>query len=378
MCRALARGLRVSRRGLPRRRHGLRRALRAHGIEARWTTLRDRVCALDARAADLLERARECDPADRVEALGEQVAETVSVVLGAAKASLMVLSRDGRELEVAAATGRDVAPEEMDPVAPGEGVAGLAISEGSPFVVDDMESDERFAGRRSGDRYASKSLVVTPIAGGGRPLGVLCATDREDGAPFGVEDLALLRILALHVGQILGERPSGKALARISCPTCHRVEKVSPTRTVLLEATLETCSACHDADEVVHLEAYHVEVQGALMCGYHAARAVQKELSEENGFAEYTRWWQESFEFNSDEYLRVAQGYALSPTYSDDELDYLFSLTEDKVLKGTYSQYLSPKLMWDAILRHQDRIQKERPEIYAKIQKNRELSFKRE
>jgi flavin-dependent dehydrogenase len=121
-----------------------------------------------------------------------------------------------------------------------------------------------------------------------------------------------------------------------------------------------------------------VEVQGALMCGFHAARAIQDELNEENGFAEYTHWWQESFEFNSDEYLRVAQGYALSPTYSDDELDYLFALTEDQVLKGTYSQYLSPKLMWDSILRHRDRIQKERPEIYAKIQKNRELSFKRE
>ena len=71
-------------------------------------------------------------------------------------------------------------------------------------------------------------------------------------------------------------------------------------------------------------------------------------------------------------------GYALSPTYSDDELDYLFALTEDQVLKGTYSQYLSPKLMWDAILRHRDRIKKERPGIYAKIQKNRELTLKRE
>jgi DNA-binding response OmpR family regulator/putative methionine-R-sulfoxide reductase with GAF domain len=192
----------------------VRRALHAHAMEASWTTLRDRICALDARVADLLERARECGPAERVEALGEHVADTVSVVLGAAKASLMVLAEDGGELRVAAATGHDVAPEEMDPVAPGEGVAGLAISEGSPFVVDDMESDERFAGRRSDDRYASKSLVVTPIAGGGRPLGVLCATDREDGAPFGVEDLALLRILALHVGQILGERPEEPLLDR--------------------------------------------------------------------------------------------------------------------------------------------------------------------
>ena len=116
-----------------------------------------------------------------------------------------------------------------------------------------------------------------------------------------------------------------------------------------------------------------VEVQGALMCGFRAAHAVKRELEGKNGYNDYSAWWGDSFEFNSDEYLRVAQGYALSPTYSDAELDYLFALTEDQVLEGTYSQYKSPKLMWDSILRHKQRIKKDRPEIYAKIKKNREL-----
>jgi digeranylgeranylglycerophospholipid reductase len=117
-----------------------------------------------------------------------------------------------------------------------------------------------------------------------------------------------------------------------------------------------------------------VEVQGGLMCGFHAAKAMKKELAGEKGFEEYTRWWQESFEFNSDEYLRVFQGYALSPTYTDDELDYLFSLTEDQILEGTYSQYKTPKLMWDSFLRDKEKIRKERPEIFEKIKKNRELT----
>ena len=64
-----------------------------------------------------------------------------------------------------------------------------------------------------------------------------------------------------------------------------------------------------------------VEVQGALMCGYHAARAVVDELQQKSGFDAYTQWWQQSFEFNSPEALRVAQGYALVPTYTDDEID---------------------------------------------------------
>jgi flavin-dependent dehydrogenase len=119
-----------------------------------------------------------------------------------------------------------------------------------------------------------------------------------------------------------------------------------------------------------------VEVQGALMCGYHAGNAVYKELNGEDGFNQYTVWWQKSFEFNSDEYLLVAQGYALVPTYTDDELDYLFSLVENEALDGAYGQYRAPRLMWNALLRHEEKIAKEQPQLYAKIKKNREMTLK--
>ena len=119
-----------------------------------------------------------------------------------------------------------------------------------------------------------------------------------------------------------------------------------------------------------------VETQGALMCGFRAGNAAGKELAGEPGFAEYTKWWQTSFEFNSDEYLQVAQGYALVPTYTDDELDYLFALTEDQILPGTISQYASPKMMWDSMLRHREKIVRERPELAEKIKRNQELTLK--
>lgn len=112
-----------------------------------------------------------------------------------------------------------------------------------------------------------------------------------------------------------------------------------------------------------------VEVQGGLMCGYYAANAIKKELQGRNGFEEYTNWWKDAFEFNSDEYLLVSQGYALVPTYTDDELDYLFALIEGDILEGTYSQYKTPKLIWNAILLHKDKIERERPSIYEKINK---------
>lgn len=112
-----------------------------------------------------------------------------------------------------------------------------------------------------------------------------------------------------------------------------------------------------------------VEVQGALMCGYHAANAIHEEVQGNKGFEQYTRWWNESFEFNRGDHLLVSQGYALVPTYSDDELDYLFSLIEEKTLEGTYSQYKTPSLIWDSILMNKAQIQKDRPLIYEKIGK---------
>lgn len=110
-----------------------------------------------------------------------------------------------------------------------------------------------------------------------------------------------------------------------------------------------------------------VETQGALMCGYQAGRAVARELNGKKGFSEYTDWWQKSFEFNGDDYMRVAQGFALVPKYTDDELDYLFGLVEGETLEGTYNQYRSPEVMWNAILRHRKTITVERPEIMDKI-----------
>ncbi len=117
-----------------------------------------------------------------------------------------------------------------------------------------------------------------------------------------------------------------------------------------------------------------VEMQGAMACGFRAGHAVAREIEGQNGFADYTRWWQESFEFNGKEFMQVAQGFALVPTYSDFELDYLFSLIENETLPGTYSQYTSPKLLWQAIMQHGDRIEREQPGLFEKIH-SRKLSL---
>ena len=119
-----------------------------------------------------------------------------------------------------------------------------------------------------------------------------------------------------------------------------------------------------------------VEIQGALCCGYQAGSAVQKELESGDGFDEYVHWWRGSFEFTRDDYMQVAQGFALVPAYADDELDYLFKLIEGETLEGTYNQYKTPRLLWGAILKHRARIKKERPDLHTKIERNSSITLK--
>lgn len=179
----------------------VRRAAASYGVEASWDALRHRLRTLEGRLADLAARARE--EAERAELVGMGAAEAVAEVLGATKTSLMLLDESGSTLRVVAAAGRKLAPSEMDAVATGEGVAGVALSLGQTLVVDDVERDRRFAGRTPSGRYESRALAVAPVMAGDRRLGVLCVTDREGGAPFDDDDLSLLRILARQVGELL-------------------------------------------------------------------------------------------------------------------------------------------------------------------------------
>lgn len=120
-------------------------------------------------------------------------------------------------------------------------------------------------------------------------------------------------------------------------------------------------------DSAAHIE---VIVQGALMCGYHAANAIYNELMGINGFEEYISWWNKAFDFNRTdphEFVKLYGSLGMRPKYSDEELDYLFSLVEGKSVKGNFSQFDVPKNVWKSILSHKSQIQSENPVLFDKI-----------
>ncbi len=181
----------------------VRRAVGAFALEARLATLRERVRALDLRMAALSDRAAASGGDERMAQLGGEIAAALADVLGASRTSLMLIDEAGAELHVAAAVGAE--PDRMDRVAVGSAVAGRVYASGEAIVVEDLDGDARLATRAPRERYRSRSFAVAPIPGPERALGVLCVTDRDDAAAFGEDDLALLQILARHVGHLLAE-----------------------------------------------------------------------------------------------------------------------------------------------------------------------------
>ncbi len=101
-------------------------------------------------------------------------------------------------------------------------------------------------------------------------------------------------------------------------------------------------------------------VQGAVACGYQAVKAIEKELTGKNGYAEYIAWWQKAFAFNTPEYIKLNQGiYPLNRLCSDEEIDYIYKLFAGRL--GI------PQLM---ITSNLNLIKKDRPELYEKLIKS--------
>jgi flavin-dependent dehydrogenase len=120
-----------------------------------------------------------------------------------------------------------------------------------------------------------------------------------------------------------------------------------------------------------------VENQGAMMCGFQAGNAVYEELDGSDGFKRYIEWWKHSFEFNHPELLKAMAALPALEVggFSDEDIDYLFSLVDGEEIMGTCSQYRSGVAKWKAMLRHSEKIKKERPALYEKVKRVMDLDF---
>jgi len=111
-----------------------------------------------------------------------------------------------------------------------------------------------------------------------------------------------------------------------------------------------------------------VENQGALMCGYRAAKAIAARERGEDGFADYNRFWHTSFEFNDPETLKETWKGFIFQYMGNDNIDYLLSLAGDRMLDGFLNHFTCAGVIFDFFKTQLPRMQKERPDLAEKIQ----------
>lgn len=145
----------------------------------------------------------------------------------------------------------------------------------------------------------------------------------------------------------------------------HRASAVLNFYTCILEPVEGNVVVVGDA--AAFIETY---CQSAMVYGCRAARAALKVLDTGKGFEDYTTFWRESFEYCwPGEIERALQGFGLH-MMSDEELDYIFGLTDQEQYNGYVSENTAPKVMKHAIMSHIDQIRRERPETAKTIEKH--------
>ncbi|MCP5060353.1 MAG: response regulator [bacterium] len=224
------------------------RAIETFDLASSRERLRGRIERLDEALAGLSEAHSEEVPT--------RIVEATAVLVGAARASLLEVDASGSEMRVVAAVGGKQDAAEMEPIAFGEGVAGLLAERGESVCVSEISADLRFGEMVQPERYATGAFAITPVRSrsrsGDHPLGLLCVADPTEASAFDPDDVILLGILAGQLGVRLdalaaseseplrADGPMGEAderlpeLARRICEAL--TAEVEPTR--ILEAVL--------------------------------------------------------------------------------------------------------------------------------------------
>jgi len=205
----------------------VRRAASSFAISADSRHLRGRLARLVSITEDLSRNAGRMG-AQRAEYLRTAAVEAAAELLEAQRTSLLLRDESddlagAAELRVVAAVGLPEAIAQLDVTREGVGVAGRVAATGDALLVESRSRDGRFDEPPVAGRYESESFVVVPLHrrspmdgvpdldpdSSGRfeesVFGVLCATNPVARPSFGADDLALLRLLAGRLAELLAE-----------------------------------------------------------------------------------------------------------------------------------------------------------------------------
>ena len=145
---------------------------------------------------------RSLDPADAV----REMLHLLSELLGLNRGRVLLFDPGSKELVIRYAYGLTRAEIRRGRFAPGEGVTGQVFRTGEPAIIQDIDAEPAFLCRTvERERLPQETVayLALPIESGGHIVGVLGVhrLRRRDRAL--ADDLAMLRVVATLVGQVL-------------------------------------------------------------------------------------------------------------------------------------------------------------------------------
>jgi GAF domain-containing protein len=165
-----------------------------------------------ARAAGILDS--EADHAT----LLRTVVEVARGIFGARASSVMLFDEDTNELVFEAVVGEGEETLLGRRIPADTGIAGWVLTSQEPLVIEDVESDPRFARDvAEGSGFVPSGLMAAPLIRGESAIGVLSVLDRPANARFSVDEMDLLALFATQAALALDllrrSRQASEALA---------------------------------------------------------------------------------------------------------------------------------------------------------------------
>ena len=133
------------------------------------------------------------------------IVDVARAIFGAKASSILLFEPETEELVFAAVSGEGERELVGRRIPASTGVAGWVLSSRTPLVLEDVQSDPRFArdvAEKTG--YVPKGLMAVPLLDEEIDLGVLQVLDRPQRSRFTLQEMELLGLFAGQAAIALG------------------------------------------------------------------------------------------------------------------------------------------------------------------------------
>jgi HD-GYP domain-containing protein (c-di-GMP phosphodiesterase class II) len=135
--------------------------------------------------------------------------EFTSELLDLNTCSIMFANELTGELSIKSAQGLDDKIVKLTRIKFGDSIAGWVALEGKPLLIEDIETDPRFA-KRSIPQYNTKSLISIPLKIHDKVVGVINLNNKKTAQPFTFRDFCIASVLSDRISSFIEKVHSGE------------------------------------------------------------------------------------------------------------------------------------------------------------------------